>query len=167
MRGDRSFRFAVEWIQGRLRHLIVEPMQARDRLFVSRTDAAHRFLVNEDELFSALSLQGFRHVVPGRMTVREQIETFSRARMIVAPHGASLTNIIFSQPGLRLIEISSSNILHMADFRWIAQMMKHHVTSIVSYDYVMNEEQKRKIGEVNWDYRVSVRDVIKAVLDHS
>jgi capsular polysaccharide biosynthesis protein len=163
MRGDKHFRTAVAWIHGKLQHLMVGTSHAQDRLFVSRSDAAHRFLVNEEELFSALSVLGFQRIVPGRMTVREQIEAFSRAKVIVAPHGAALTNIIFSPPGLHLIEISSTNKLHMADFRWIAQMMKHRITTIVSDDYLMDEQQKAKVTEVDWDYRVSVSEVVKAI----
>jgi capsular polysaccharide biosynthesis protein len=160
--GDRHFR-AAGLTQGKVQHLVAGRGLAADRLFLSRSDAAHRFLVNEEELFSALSVHGFRRIVPGRMTVREQIEAFSRARMIVAPHGAALTNIIFCPPGLQLIEISSSNILHMADFRWIAQVMTHRTTTIVSDEYVIDPQRRIDLPKVNWDYRVSVPEVLRAV----
>lgn len=163
MRGNKHFRSTVAWLHEKLQHLMSGTNDAQDRLFVSRNDAAHRFLVNEDELISALSTLGFQRIVPGSMTVREQIEIFSRAKIIVAPHGAALTNIIFSPPGLHVIEISSSNIYHMADFRWIAQEMKHRITTIISEDYAMDEQQKAAVAEMHWDYRVSIAEVLKAV----
>lgn len=163
MRGNQGFRTAVTWLQGRFQSFMAKAGEAIDLLYISRKDAAHRFLVNEDELFASLAVLGFQRIEPGKMTVQEQILAFSRAKVIVAPHGASLTNIIFSHPGLHVVEISSSNILHMADFRWIAQELGHRITTIVSEDYAMDEQRKAEIQAVNYDYRVSVAEVLKAI----
>jgi capsular polysaccharide biosynthesis protein len=39
------------------------------------------------------------------MTVAEQIEAFSTARLIVAPHGAALANLVFAGSGAAVIEL--------------------------------------------------------------
>lgn len=41
------------------------------------------------------------------MTVEEQISTFKFADVIVSPHGAGLGNLVYCDPGTRLLEIFS------------------------------------------------------------
>ena len=64
-----------------------------------------------------LEPQGFERVVPGEMTVAAQIAAFSAARVIVAAHGAGLTNMIFTPPGAVIVDITSGAIEHMNLFR--------------------------------------------------
>ena len=73
------------------------------RIFIDRRGSPLRQLTNEDELIAALS-----EFVPVRLetlTVAEQIRLFRNADIIVAPHGAGLTNIGFSRPGTVVIEL--------------------------------------------------------------
>ena len=39
------------------------------------------------------------------MPVREQIDRFAAAEVIVAPHGAALANLVFARPGVRVLEL--------------------------------------------------------------
>jgi transposase len=48
------------------------------RIYVSRQDAPHRRMINEEELIVALENIGFNAVMPSKMTYEEQVETFSR-----------------------------------------------------------------------------------------
>lgn len=91
------------------------------RLYISRAKAAIRRLRNEGELLDALSPFGFTVVDPGNFSLKEQVALFSRARIVVAPHGAALTNLLFGSPGLRLVEIFSRDGLHTSSFRHLCQ----------------------------------------------
>jgi capsular polysaccharide biosynthesis protein len=76
------------------------------RLYLARGDAKNtRRLNNEDQHWVALERHGFVRFNPGEHTVREQIDHFSAAEAIVAPHGAALTNLAFASPGLRVLEL--------------------------------------------------------------
>lgn len=66
------------------------------RLYVSRADAQDRRVRNEEELLTLLEDYGFERIVPGEHTFAEQVRRFSDAEVILGPHGAGLTNIIFS-----------------------------------------------------------------------
>ncbi len=149
----------VQWIRERLAHLLLAPGQATRRLFVSRRDNARRSVLNEDEIFLALAPLGFERVVPGEMSVAEQIATFSGARTIVAAHGAALTNMIFAPRGATIIELTSGAIEHMNLFRKLARSTQQRVITIMSEDYPV------PAGEVNvnTDYRVDVQAVRTAV----
>ena len=75
------------------------------RLFVSRGSAASRRVVNEAALEPVLTEHGFEIVDPAGMSVAEQVKLFSQARFVAGPHGAGLTNLLFSAPGTRVVEI--------------------------------------------------------------
>jgi capsular polysaccharide biosynthesis protein len=149
----------VQWIRARLAHLLVPPVQATRRLFVSRRDSARRNLLNEDAIFSVLEPLGFERVVPGKMSVAEQIAAFSGARVIVAAHGAALTNMVFAPPGATIVELTSGATEHMNLFRKLARSTQQEVITIVSRDYAV------AAGEVNYhtDYRVDAEAVRSAV----
>lgn len=84
---------------------ISPPATPSRRLFVSRSDAAKRRLLNEPDLHNVLTRHGFEIVVPGTLPVAAQAELFSQAAAVCGPHGAGLTNILFAPPGARIVEI--------------------------------------------------------------
>ena len=149
----------VQWIRERLANLLVAPAQATRRLFVSRRDSGRRNLINEDAVFAELEPLGFERVVPGELAVVEQIAVFSGARIIVAAHGAALTNMIFTPPGATIVELTSGATEHMNLFRKLARSTEQRVITIVSEDYPV------PAGEVNYhtDYRVDAQAVRAAV----
>jgi capsular polysaccharide biosynthesis protein len=126
-------RRGIEWLRGRLAQHMATGAPG-DRLFLSRKDSATRVMLNEDALADALAALGFRTIVAGAMSVVEQVAAFSRARVVVAPHGAGLTNLMFAPPGTLVLEIASANIGHMDDFRLIAQQMDQRMVTVVADD---------------------------------
>jgi capsular polysaccharide biosynthesis protein len=85
--------------------------QGPKRVYLSRDDANNRRLSNEAELVALLSGHGFVKVVAGELSFQQQIDLFAGAEVVVAVHGAGLTNMVFSAPGTQVIEVT----LH--DFR--------------------------------------------------
>lgn len=78
-----------------------------EKIFISRAKARRRRLVNEAEIESRLMAQGFVTVVLEDLPFLEQVRLFAHAREIVGLHGAGLTNLVFSAPGTRVVEIAS------------------------------------------------------------
>jgi capsular polysaccharide biosynthesis protein len=154
----------VNWLRDKFSRWISPPSEARDLIYVARADASRRRLVNERELFESLSPLGFRWDVLAGMTLREQIAVFSRARCVVAPHGAGLANLVFSPPGTRVVEIASTNLASMRELRGLAAQLGQHMQSIVSNDYALEEPRRGAINPMHWDFRVSVEEVRAAVL---
>lgn len=66
------------------------------KLLISRGDVGRRDISNLDEVSEALKSLGFVTITPGEMSIDEQIQCFAHADTIVSPHGAALTNIVFS-----------------------------------------------------------------------
>jgi capsular polysaccharide biosynthesis protein len=74
------------------------------RLYISRDDAQWRRVVNEPEVLEVLEPLGFRPVKLGQASILQQVRLFHDAEVVVAPHGAALSNLVFSQPGTKVIE---------------------------------------------------------------
>lgn len=83
------------------------------RLYVTRGTTPHTRRVEQDaELRERLSRRGFAVLDPGALSVQEQIDHFAAARVVVAPHGAALTNLSFCRPGVRLLELFAPGYLN-------------------------------------------------------
>ncbi len=97
----------LDWLRGRigLPALAKRTTPAAPKLYVGRSDATRRCLLNEAALLRELEPHGFVSILPGRMPVAEQIALFARARAVVGLHGAALTNIAFCAPGTPVLEI--------------------------------------------------------------
>jgi hypothetical protein len=82
------------------------------RIYVSRADAGHRRVINEDLLRRELERRGFTVVTLGGRLVAEQINMFRNADIVVGPHGAGLSNIVFCEPGAVLYEFVPEGYLN-------------------------------------------------------
>ncbi|WP_293259368.1 tetratricopeptide repeat protein [Microcoleus sp. PH2017_21_RUC_O_A] len=82
-----------------------------ERLYISRSKCSYRRVINEEQVIDFLSGFGFVPVLLESMTLNEQIALFAGAKVIVAPHGSGLTNIIFCSPGTKVIELTSGNYI--------------------------------------------------------
>jgi Glycosyltransferase 61 len=74
-------------------------------VYVSRAKDALRRLGNERSVEQLVSDLGFDVVYLQDMTWTEQIQQMSKAQVVVAPHGAGLANMIWSNTLLSVIEI--------------------------------------------------------------
>ena len=92
-----SFHAARAAVLGRL-----GPPGAKRRIYIPRRGI--RKVDNEGPVEHALRQYGFESILMENHTVAEQIGMFRDAEMIVGPHGAGLSNIMFSAPGTRVME---------------------------------------------------------------
>lgn len=94
--------WALRWLRDRL---VVSDLMGTKRIFISRQDASYRHLVDEDLLFKILEKRGFERVILTGQSLKDQRALFSQASVIIAPHGAGLANILFCQPGTKILEL--------------------------------------------------------------
>lgn len=74
------------------------------KVFVSRSDTSRK-IGNEQDIFNALQQYGFEKYELGTMSVKDQIVLFHNAEIVVAEHGAGLTNILFCNRDTKIVEI--------------------------------------------------------------
>lgn len=92
---------AVRWLRERVHERLADdaspdPGDFPDRVYVSRADATRRRVRNEAAAVDALADRGFVRVVPSELDVPEQAALFAGADVVVAPHGAGLTNLAYA-----------------------------------------------------------------------
>ncbi len=78
------------------------------KIYVTREDSNYRKVINEGDVVTILREKGYRVINPQLYDIEEQIEIFSNAEKIIAPHGSNLANIIFCKPGTEIYEIAPS-----------------------------------------------------------
>jgi len=84
----------------------IEPLKSSaDRLYISRAVRGSRTMKNETELATKLEARGFRVLTLESFSVPEQAQFMQDAAVVVAPHGAGLTNIAFCKPGTLIVEL--------------------------------------------------------------
>lgn len=102
----------VTWLRDRLRP--TGSVESPQRLYLTRGDVPRtRRYVQEAQLWPGLERRGFVRLDPGKLSVQEQIDVFHRAQVIVSPHGAALTNVVFSDPTVRVLELFAATYVHL------------------------------------------------------
>jgi capsular polysaccharide biosynthesis protein len=81
------------------------PPPASRLLYISRRGEGRRPLVEEARIERAAAAMGFESVAPETLTLAEQVRLFATARGIAGPPGAAYTNLIWAQPGVRVLSI--------------------------------------------------------------
>lgn len=90
------------WLRDRMRRS--GSFDRENRIFISRSDASVRQIANMEEITPILERFGFTQYILSELSVSEQIELFSNAEIVVGPHGAGLTNVIYSS-GIDVVEL--------------------------------------------------------------
>ena len=83
-------------------------LELSKKIYVTREDSNYRKIINEGDIVTILRQKGYRVINPQLYEIEEQIEIFSNAEKIIAPHGSNLANMIFCKPGTEIFEITPS-----------------------------------------------------------
>jgi capsular polysaccharide biosynthesis protein len=75
-----------------------------ERIYVNRGQVGHRRVLNEPEIVSLLKQYGFESIALETLSLTDQIALMASAKVVIAPHGAGLTNIVFCDAGTKIIE---------------------------------------------------------------
>jgi len=81
----------------------------KNRIYISRSKAQKRRLINEDEIISFLVENHFTIINMEDYSFNEQIEFLSKADILVSIHGAALTNMLWMPRGSKILEIRLKN----------------------------------------------------------
>ena len=87
----------INWLKNKLLPFADTTISASERIFISRKKNEGRYLINEDEVTSLLSNEGYLKCYLDEFNLSQQIGLFSNANKIIGIHGAGLFNMIFSK----------------------------------------------------------------------
>ena len=108
------------------------------KIFLDRSDSKflHCKIMNNSKLINFLEKRNFQIIKPEKLSLNEQIDIFNNAQIIIAGHGAALTNIVFCEKNTNIIEFIPSShpsrkceriskILNLNYFRFITEDTKN------------------------------------------
>jgi hypothetical protein len=93
----------IHLIRENLYKSIELPMYNQEKIYISRRFSS-RSPSNEIEIESFFESLGFKIVMLERVSLLKQIELFASANLVVGPHGAGLTNMIWMKNG-KVVEL--------------------------------------------------------------
>ena len=99
-----------------------------ERLMILRGAAHSRPLLDREAIAGELTAKGFTEYEPAQDSIADQARAFRRARVIVATHGAALTNLIFCRPGTVLIELFSAKYVNPCYLHICQQLGIRHLS---------------------------------------
>jgi len=150
----RASGFVGEPFLSRVQRSIVGQNQERSkRILISRAGCSSRRIRNEVPLAKALGSLGFETYTLEEMSPHDQVDLFSRAEFVVAPHGAGLANLLFSSQ-TAVIELFGSSFV-VPHYYLLCKAMGH------TYQYICGHSTDR-----NADMRVEVDHVLHLVHRH-
>jgi len=86
-----------QWMRNRmLSNVPYTETKFPERVYISREDATDRRVLNKKRLSRLLNAYDIHTYSLSSLSVREQIDLFSQAELVISPHGAGLTNILFA-----------------------------------------------------------------------
>lgn len=87
-----------------------DAQERSDRLiYISRSDAKQRFVLNEAPLVEMLKRYGFEIFTMSSLSMREKAQLLNSARIIVGPHGSGSVNFAFCKPGTKILDLVPGN----------------------------------------------------------
>lgn len=76
-----------------------------EKIYITRANSNERPLVNELEVQKLMLTHGFGIVAMENYSLQEQMAIARNAKIMVSPHGAGLSNMVFSQKGTAIVEL--------------------------------------------------------------
>ena len=120
----------VEFVRAKVLAKLPPPAMARRRIMVDRSDANARRVQNLNDLDPLLAQFGIELVRLQGLSVLEQAALFRDAELVIANHGAALTNLVFCEPGTRVFQLLAPGMMER-EYRTISQHARLH------HDYVV------------------------------
>lgn len=130
---------------------------------LSRKNAAYRNLLNEEELMIALQPYGLVSVQVEKLSFVQQVALFQQAKLIIAPHGAGLTNITYCHADTVVIELYpiGRNFNQTSSFHQVSKAIGIHLFKIMlapvdeKENMVIDEETIEKIRAVCMQHEIA------------
>lgn len=84
------------------------------RLYLSRRRSVFRRVINEEAVVTKLRTRGFEVIECETLSAAGQQRAFREAAVVVAPHGSGLANLVYCQPGTKILEFMAPNYVDLS-----------------------------------------------------
>jgi hypothetical protein len=130
------------------------------KIYVPRRNVGMRRVINEPEVEAALGQLGFEVFDNAEHPVREQARAFRDASIVVSPHGAGLSNIVYCDPGTPVLEVVPEGYDQgVTSYRSLADLFALPYTQLFAKEVVPD----RKGNRCNSDIQIDVEELVRTV----
>jgi len=141
------------------------PMEIDDegskRVYISRRKAAHRRIINEEEIIDVLRPLGFVVHVLEDLPTSAQRKLFAEARIVVSPAGSSLANVVFCRPRATVVELHHRGYVN-------PDMWKICHSCDIRYLYALGDDgvgqKQRGDSPLKWDFELPIT-TLRSILE--
>ena len=131
-------------------------------LYIPRRNVKMRLVTNEEEVENTLIRKGFNVFDNADYSIKQQIKAFRNASAIIAPHGAGLSNIVYSDPGTPVVEIVPEGYDQgVTSYRSLSDLFELSYTQLLAREASLD----RKGNRCNSDIEVDIGKLINIVKD--
>jgi capsular polysaccharide biosynthesis protein len=88
---------------------VPQDQRPEKRIYISRTQAKRRKIVNDKEVSAVLADFGFETIFAENLSFAEQARLFSSVGYLISLHGAGLSNMLFMPAGGRVMELRKND----------------------------------------------------------
>ena len=136
VRGNPN-RWVCEFLRERFLAKASSDAEHPERIYVERR--GKREVKNQKAVDKVLARHGIEKVRLEEHRFVAQVAMFQNAELVVGPHGAGLTNIVFASPGMKVVEIFSPNYVNVCNAN-IASRLD------VTYSYLVGRGPRPPVG---------------------
>jgi len=150
--------WAIEYLRRTFASLMPAPLlRPRSKaIYLSRRTAPRRRVLNEEAVCEYLATLGVEAIELSERPLAEQVEIVAQADLIIAPHGAALSNLVFAKSNARVLEIfSDAGTLKCF---WI---LSHQLG--ITYHYFVAEKVPRADDSDTFDMMIPIEKLKRAL----
>lgn len=140
-----------------------EKIRTSKKIYITRNGAAIRKVVNEDDLIPLLKYHGFEIVKLETLSIQQKVALLDQVEVIITPHGAALTNLVFCNPGTKVVEIFPQSTMNSMDMFGSYPVLSHQCELDHHYFFADNVPNQEAIPQIQKDLSVNV-DKFKQML---
>jgi capsular polysaccharide biosynthesis protein len=128
-------------------------------IYISRKDALYRKIENEDEVEGYLKKKGFEILQMSKLPFKEQVRACAEAKIVIGPHGAGLTNIVFCR-NAKILELFSPS--YLGGFSILANHGKNEYWYLIGEDGDENSPPPWRNFSINMtDLKQTIEELLK------
>lgn len=134
-----SFWKPEPWFCHKIKSLFLEnsmQLKGPKRIYISRRKAKFRKLINEEKFLEALAQFNFQLIFTEGLTIKEQARIFNEAEIIISPHGAAFSNIVFCEEDTKILELRA--LSHSGDLGLVFEQLSS-ICKLQHYTYYCEE----------------------------
>ena len=142
----------INWLRKKFLNNIQKKNTRIKRIYISRSDASHRKIINDKEISNFLEKYNFKTLILSEMKLEDQINHFRCADIIVLTHGSGGSHLLFAKKSSKIIELQAPSQINNT---WCV------VSKLIgcSYGFLIGDEKKNH----NSNYKIDLSKLKKLI----